>query len=73
MEVIKHGNTYKEVECQKCGALLSYCKADVKEINKDEETFYGDWHYYIEEYITCPECDKRIILYKNVDGEVTLN
>ena len=65
MEVIKHGNTYKEVECKKCGALLSYCKADVKEYNRYDD-FFGE-HSYYEKYIKCLECNNKIILYSFAD------
>ena len=62
MQVIKHGNTYKEVECPKCGAVLSYCKADVKKHDICDE-YFGIWHSYYEESIECLECNKKIILY----------
>ena len=57
MEVLRHGNTYNEVECKKCGALLSYCKADIIETSKCEEVFGGDWYSSDEKYIYCPECN----------------
>ena len=66
MEVIKHGNTYKEVECPKCGALLSYCKKDVKNYDKCDEIF-GEWHSHHKEYINCLDCDHEIILYSYAD------
>lgn len=74
MEVLKHGNTYKEVECPKCGALLSYCKSDVKVDNKTRyaETgynFYTATCHIEKTYITCPECKRMIILKKTLDGE----
>lgn len=72
MEVIRHGNTYKEIECKKCGALLSYSNADVKEINKCEEVFGGDWYTSCKKYITCPECEKEIVLSWKIDGEETV-
>ena len=62
MEVIKHGNTYNEVECKKCGALLSYCKADIKEDNYGEFYFIEPKRNTHEEYVTCPECRTKIIL-----------
>ena len=57
MEVLKHGNTYKEVECPKCGALLSYCKADIE--YRNENQLFCIIH---KEWITCPECNERIML-----------
>ena len=66
MEVLKHGNTYKEIECPKCGALLSYCKADVKEYDRCDD-YFGVWHSYYEKYIKCLECDNKIILYSISD------
>lgn len=66
MEVIKHGNTYKEIECKKCGALLSYCEADIK--TKSRHGYY-DFEEYFEttDYIECLECKEKINLKKFVD------
>ena len=69
MKVIKHGNTYKETACNECGALLSYCRADIIDTSKYEEVFGGDWYYSDEKYIYCPECNSKIILSLIVDGE----
>ena len=69
MEVIRHGNTYKEVECEKCNALLSYCKADITKLSKCQEVFGGDWYSSEEQYLYCPECNEKIILSLIVDGE----
>lgn len=68
MEVIKHGNTYKEVECPKCGALLSYCKSDIK---KDHRTdyYFGENHYIYKEYVTCIECRTMIKRKNLIDRE----
>lgn len=60
MKVLRHGNTYKEIECKKCGALLSYCKVDIK----IEE-------YMHTKYISCPECGKIITLKKSLCFEPT--
>lgn len=62
MEVIKHGNTYKEVECRICGALLSYCKKDVKEESGYNDDYFGRLCYSTTKYVECPECDSRVIL-----------
>lgn len=71
MEVIKHGNTYREVECKKCGALLSYCEVDIKNNNRDD-IFLGEEHYSRRKYIICPECKKEINLSWIIDGEETV-
>jgi DNA-directed RNA polymerase subunit RPC12/RpoP len=67
MEVLKHGNTYKEVECKGCGALLSYCKLDIEK----QEYFDGLFKevYVYKEYIMCPECKNRIILKYKINGD----
>lgn len=59
MEVKKHGNTYGEVTCPDCGALLSYCDSDVK-----EKVF---WRLEVEDFVykrfvKCPECEREIEL-----------
>jgi hypothetical protein len=68
MQVLRHGNTHKEVECGECGALLSYCKEDI-------ETFYGGLYNYnsvqhstVKNIIKCPECHNYIVLDYFVDG-----
>ena len=71
MEVIRHGDTYKEIECKKCGALLSYCAADIKIIDRYAGVFGGDWYTSCKKYITCPECEKEIVLSWKIDGEET--
>lgn len=71
MEVIKHGNTYKEVECPGCGALLSYCKGDIKTKFIEEEVF-GEWHSSSKKWIICPECKNEIIFSFIIDGEETI-
>ena len=62
MEVLRHGNTYKEIVCPKCNALLSYCKNDIKEYS-DYEEYFGEMHLFYAEYIICPECKKKINLF----------
>ena len=60
MEVLKHGNRYKEIECLKCGALLSYCNSDIR----------GYWKgRSYTELIICPECNERIIL-KQINKDI---
>lgn len=57
IEVIKPG-TKNRTECNNCGALLSYSVDDVK----SEERYIGQRESYIQEYIDCPQCRKRIAL-----------
>ena len=68
MEVIKHGNTYKEVECKKCGALFSYCKSDVIK-ESDYCEYYDRFHWIDKKYIICPECNNTITLEFKIDGD----
>ena len=71
MEVIKHGNTYKETECTKCNAILSYCDTDIKHKNINDN-YFGEWHYSYREYIICPECGHKINFSYIIDGEETV-
>ena len=68
MEVLRHGNTYREVECKKCGALLSYSTGDIKVRDHSGEVF-GEIHSSCKKYITCPECKEEIVLSFVIDGE----
>ena len=58
MEVIKHGNTYKQIICSECNCTFSYCKKDIKETYLyDPES---DCNCILYKYIHCPECYERI-------------
>lgn len=59
MEVLKHGNTYKEKKCPKCGALLSYSGQDIQRDKKCYKETEHRWYYW--EYIFCPECGHKIV------------
>ena len=63
MEVIRHGNTYREVKCKKCNALLSYGKSDINHYDRYiYENIFGENHYSRKGYIICPECNNEIVL-----------
>ena len=68
MEVIKHGNTYKETECTKCGALLSYCETDIKHYNREYD-YLGELHYSYRKYVICQECKQEINISYIIDGD----
>lgn len=68
MEVLRHGNTYKEIECDKCGALLSYCESDIKK-DHTSKCYSGEISRTCKTYVTCPECHKMITLSLVVNGE----
>ena len=70
MEVIKHGNTYKEIECKNCNALLTYCKSDIRYEGSHSEGVGGLPHHSQEiRYVTCPECNNWIIISNIINGE----
>lgn len=57
IEIIEPG-TKNRINCNFCGALLSYQKDDVKEHFYDapmQPTGY-------EKYITCPQCQHKVVL-----------
>lgn len=59
MKVLEHGNTYKQIRCPHCNALLEYSDADI--IKKEtERELTSVWLFY--KYIVCLDCDKSIIL-----------
>ena len=68
MQIITHGNTYKEKVCNKCSALLSYCEADIKTESRYDD-FFSDQHFSRRIYIICPECIEQIDLSWVIDGE----
>lgn len=50
--------TKNRIECDYCGALLSYDKEDIKR----EETIFGSQVFKITKSIECPQCKNKIIL-----------
>ena len=59
MQVIKHGNTYKKIECSKCNAILEFGAADIitHSFHDDGFGYYHEW-----DMIKCPDCGFEIIL-----------
>lgn len=57
IEIIKQG-TKNRVECDNCGALLSYTLEDVK----SEERYITQRDSYTQKYITCPQCMCKLVL-----------
>lgn len=66
IKVIKPG-FLKEVQCQKCGAILRYDeredviaeKTDMEDFNPDP---FGPPNKYATKYIICPQCKNKIVL-----------
>lgn len=57
IKIIKEG-TINRIECDYCGALLSY---DINDIQKENEKEH--WPCYsLVKYIICPQCQNKIIL-----------
>lgn len=63
IKIIKPGYK-KEIECQKCGALLSYDeKEDVKNENiKSFATNCVDAFSSKQSFIICPQCHNKVFL-----------
>lgn len=57
IEIIKAG-TKNRIECNNCGALLSYTVSDIKE----EERYITQRETYTQKYIICPQCNNKIVL-----------
>lgn len=70
MDVLRHGNIYKEIECGKCGALLSYSKFDIR-WHVSTDYYNGDVHKSKTKYIVCPECEDKIVVKYYIDGVET--
>lgn len=67
MQVLKHGNTYEELECQLCKAQIGYTQRDI-EHSVMHDAYNGNTHETITEYLYCPECGCRIVLTLKIDG-----
>lgn len=61
--IIKPGSK-KEVECPKCGAVLSYDSAeDIKRRDEfSDPSWYGEQYKFTRHFITCPQCEFDIFL-----------
>ena len=65
VEVIQHGDK-NIIDCDFCGAKLKYTINDIKE----KEYCIGQQFSDFVTYITCPDCDNHIELYKMCSGTV---
>lgn len=64
IKILRTG-TRKEAECPSCGALLSYDISDILEESSYSitETSSASWQSSKNTtYITCPQCNNKIIL-----------
>ena len=57
IEIIKAG-TKKKIGCKECGSVLSYEEEDVQVEDNSQCNRFGG----VKRYITCPVCNKDIIL-----------
>lgn len=57
--------TKNRIDCNFCGAVMSYDKEDIKE----EEKFLSQRETYFENYIICPQCKNRIIFKNNFKSD----
>ena len=60
MIVLCHGNTYKEITCDNCKAILGYTKKDID--TRVSKATIGNTvvRKTYESYIACPECKCKI-------------
>lgn len=67
MEIIEHGSTYQELECEMCKAKIGFSYRDIehKIVN---DAYNGQVHETVSEFIYCPECGCRIVLSLKIDG-----
>ena len=62
MIVLYHGNTYKEITCDNCNAILGYTNNDID--TRILKATIGNTvvNETYESYIVCPECKRKIIV-----------
>ena len=56
IKIIKEG-TRKTCECENCGCVFSYEKEDIEVVKSDILNSR-------EEFITCPQCNKKVYISK---------
>lgn len=63
MDVLKHGNTFKQVSCSHCGCVFNYCQKDIKTKRFVAAPFTEyDLDYTWSDVVECPECKSYVIL-----------
>ena len=60
MIVLYHGNTYKEITCDNCKAILGYTEKDID--TRVSKATIGNTvvSKTYESYVVCPECKRKI-------------
>lgn len=61
VQVIKPG-FLKEIQCQKCGAILRYDEREDVIVEDFNPNPYGLPNKYVTKYIICPQCKNEIVL-----------
>lgn len=63
IKILKYG-PLRRVACPGCGSLLSYDEREDVETEQCENYNIGSFTSYelYEKYITCPQCNERIVL-----------
>lgn len=67
--VLKHGETYKEIICKHCDALVAYSEKDIKKTVRVDD-YFGEIHDCSKEFFKCPECGETIFIKVIIDGEI---
>lgn len=68
MVILKNGKTYQEMTCDKCNCEFGFIKRDIVDESRCEE-YFGIWHSTIKEYVKCPQCNYKIYIKFEIDGE----
>ena len=60
MIILYHGNTYKEITCDNCNAVLGYTNQDID--TRVSKAMIGNTvvSKIYNSYIVCPECRRKI-------------
>lgn len=67
MEIFKHGKTFAEKKCDNCGAELGFTYRDI-EHKTMTDVYNGKTHTTTTDFIYCPECGSRLVLFLTIDG-----
>lgn len=69
-DILKHGSKYRYAKCFNCDAEFGFLEKEIT--RKDSGThpdFFGETHFYAEEYMVCPECNRILYIKKVLDGK----
>lgn len=69
-DILKHGSKYRYAKCFNCSAEFGFLEKEITRRDNDTHPdVFGEAHFYTEEYMVCPECNRILYIKKVLDGK----